>query len=131
MAETLHCFLFDPRTRTIPVRIAETSNSQPFHDKENNLIGFVSFDEATHPTDNLLYAHISTLRDDCTHAAIQQMDETKAQSIAIPQPPILAYALVLRRTRTGETKNEYARDGLAEVNYEWMTAGSERVVKLV
>ena len=93
------------------------------------MIGFVSFEEASYvEEENMFCAHVSTLRDDSLHAAMQEAEESGATASA-PRPPILAYALAVKYT--GKAEGEYSRIGMAEVNYEWRIAGSEKVVRLV
>ncbi|KAH7322474.1 heterokaryon incompatibility protein-domain-containing protein [Stachybotrys elegans] len=56
-------------------------------------------------------------------------DRTTRPTITVPRPPILAYALVLKKVEA--SLNEYERVGVAEVNYGWMVAGAKTTLLLV
>lgn len=121
-------FNHDPRTGTIPVQLASLSECNRVFDDDQKHIGFMSFDEdGIQPRDTLFCVHISTLRDEVMSAAQEELDKPGVESV--PQPPILAYALVLRAT--GAAGNEFRRVGIAEMNYDWMTNGSKTVIKMV
>jgi len=128
MAKTLP-FHIDPRTGSIPISITQLSECEPLYTEDNTLIGFASFDESSNVGMDLFCAHISTLRGACKYTAAEEARAAGGKKFVAPQPPILAYALVLKHTN--KTENEYCRVGFAEVNYEWMVGGSEKAVKLV
>ncbi|KAH7412357.1 heterokaryon incompatibility protein-domain-containing protein [Phaeosphaeria sp. MPI-PUGE-AT-0046c] len=120
---------FERSTRTIPILLGHLSATKDVHDGNGNLIGMVSFDERALPTGPLFCVHVSTLHDTCMHSTMEEPKTSKARSASIPMPPILAYALVVRPVDGSD--QTYARVGLAELDYAWITAGDEEVIRLV
>ncbi|KAH8662383.1 hypothetical protein BX600DRAFT_466300 [Xylariales sp. PMI_506] len=122
-------FDFDPRTNKMPVPLSTMANCQEVYNERRLLVGFATFDEAIQIVGDLFCAHISTLRDEATLEAEQELAKPDVEEVDLRtyQRPILAYALIL--TKIGE--NEYRRVGFAEVNYYWMTSGERTVVKLL
>ncbi|CAG9937547.1 unnamed protein product [Clonostachys rosea f. rosea IK726] len=122
-------FDFDPRTKTIPTPLAAITDCQELYNESKKLIGFVSFDDGTHPVGDLFCAHLSTLKDEAMAAARQELSRPRVDAVDLGdyQRPILAYALVL----TSLEKDIYRRVGLAEVNYHWMTSGDRSKLRLL
>ncbi len=106
-------FYIDKETRqeTIPRALPSISKCKEVFTDEQKLIGFISFDEATEVAKDLVCAHLSTLHNP-----------------GHPSKPMLAYALVL--VRLGIHKDEFKRVGFAEINHDWMSGGTKKVVKL-
>lgn len=105
---------FGSRTETVPISIAHLSFCKPLCAEDQSLIGFVSFDQADYVKGTLFCAHISTLSDMCPGTTRREAKETGVKSHTVSRPPILVYALVLKRT--DKTEHECIRVGLAEGN---------------
>lgn len=133
-------FNHDPHTSTFPIQLTSLSRCREIYDAASSdtgdkpkQIGFISFDDDTSPpkSDELVLAHISTLLDGlgpCFRAGALAAISFGRRN-GVPVQPILAYALVLRKT--GENADEYQRLGVAEVNYDWITKGGESTIRLV
>ncbi|KAI9164071.1 hypothetical protein HJFPF1_05707 [Paramyrothecium foliicola] len=66
-------FDFDPRTNTTPVPLSALTDCQELYNENKRLVGFVSFDDGTHPVGELFCAHLSTLKDEATSAAEEEL----------------------------------------------------------
>ncbi|VUC32206.1 unnamed protein product [Clonostachys rosea] len=122
-------FDFDPRTKTMTTPLGAVTDCQELYNESKKLIGFVSFDDGTHPVGDLFCAHLSTLKDEAMDAARQELSRPGVDSVDLGdyQRPILAYALVLTRLE----EDMYRRVGFAEVNYHWMTSGERTKVRIL
>lgn len=130
VAAALPYIRFDPRTSTIPILLSQSSGAQPVFDQNDTLVGTIVFDEGERLTiDGLFCAHLSTLMDDCSVAALREAQADGVQRVVVPKPPILAYALVL--SSVGGSQNVFTRVGLAEVGYDWILTGTEQEISLI
>ncbi|KAJ0420521.1 hypothetical protein BJY00DRAFT_284012 [Aspergillus carlsbadensis] len=113
-------FHLDPESRAAPVPLSALSVCREILDSDEQVVGFVSFDEDEDIRDtvDMFCAQISTL-----------VYEQRPESWNEPMTPVLAYGLVL--VKVEESDSEYRRVGLAQVNHGWMTSGTRERVKLV
>ncbi|KAK3302752.1 heterokaryon incompatibility protein-domain-containing protein [Chaetomium strumarium] len=138
VAAALPYIRLDPHTSTMPMLLGygSSSGAQPVLDQNGSVVGIIVFDEGggcPRATDDLYCAHISTLKDERRDQALWEVQaddgEQRLGGSSISQPPILAYALVLRSVGGG--RDVFARVGLAEVGYDWIMAGDEQEVSLL
>ncbi|UKZ49719.1 hypothetical protein TrVGV298_003967 [Trichoderma virens] len=145
-------FSHHPQSSTIPIFLFTISKCKKLYDcstdgsrggEDGKHVGYISFDDNRRIPDaqDLCLAHISTVvdeiwlppsksencKEDHPLSYIREGLNTPNAHVAL-NPPILAYALVLMRSKTLE--DEYTRVGVAEVNTEWISKGRKETIQI-
>jgi hypothetical protein len=146
-------FAHHPQSSTVPIFLSTISRCRKLFgsiahegsERENGKhVGYISFDDDKNISDTqgLCLIHISTLVDQIWLPPPKSWDNKIdylppglsddhgiLDVYVAPTPPILAYALVLKKSKAHE--GEYTRIGVAEVNYEWISSGRNESIRIV
>ncbi|KAL7932582.1 heterokaryon incompatibility protein domain-containing protein [Trichoderma chlorosporum] len=146
-------FSHHPQSSTVPVFLFTISKCRKLYacdtgniDTDSNNgkhVGYISFDDDRQIPNmrDLCLVHVSTLvdeiwlpppkpeyREEELPSTYNGEDHDTFNTHVVLRPPILAYALVLERSK--KFGDEYTRAGVAEVNLDWISRGRKETIRI-